>query len=203
VILDTRIINSANKNIFLLTDKLAYYGVDIFQLRINNANDKEIEDTAIKIAHIVHKQKKIFIVNNRADIACISKADGLHLGNKDISPINARKIIGKNALIGKTVHSLSEAKLFQKECVDYLSIGPVFSTKIKKHLPQLGINKLKAICASTSKLIFAIGGINLYNVHSLAKANIQNIALCQGIILTNKGIKTTINQYKKCLVKAS
>jgi len=160
-------------------------------------------DIAVKVAKIVHKRKKIFIVNNRADIACIAKADGLHLGSKDISPENARKIIGKHALIGKTIHSLSELNFFQEECIDYLSIGPVFPTKIKKHLHQMGINKLKAIYAKATKLTFAIGGINLYNISSLVKINIHNVALCRGIILANGTISKTVNNYKKCLVKTS
>ena len=185
-----------------MADKLAASGVDIFQLRDKDLADAELLRTAEKLSKILHKGKKLLIINDRADIASLCGADGLHLGAKDLSPVKARKIMGPQAIIGKTVHSLAEVKAFSKEKIDYISIGPVFRTKTKPNLTPLTIKKLQSIARKSEKLTFAIGGISLYNINSLVKIGINNIAVCRGIIL-QKNFKSAIKKYKQCLKKAS
>ena len=202
VILDTEIIKKNKLAILSLGDKLCCCGVDILQLRAKNLTDKELLDTACKLRKIIHKRKKIFIVNDRVDIAYLSKADGLHLGKNDIPPKEARKILGRKKLIGKTAHSLKELKSFQNENVDYLGIGPIFRTKTKPALPPLEEKQLKKMLKNAEKSIFAIGGINMYNISSLSKWGINNAAICRGIIL-NKDMKNTVRRIKECLAKAS
>jgi len=201
VILDKEIIDKADKNIFSLADKLCLYGADILQLRAKNTKDKELLSIAKRLSNIIHKHKKIFIVNDRADIAFLSGASGLHLGKGDLSPEEARKIVGKKIIIGRTVHSLNELKKFEKEDIDYIGVGPVFKTKVKPLLPALNPKALKSIASKSKKLMFAIGGINLYNISSLAEYGINNAAVCRGVILS-KNLKNCVKNYKKCLQKA-
>jgi len=204
VILDKEVIDTAGINIFSLADKLAHFGVDIFQLRAKGISDKKYLSIAVKLSKIIRKRKKLFIVNDRADIVYLSKASGLHLGENDISLSQARKIVGKQAIIGKTIHSLRELEnLKGKEAkVDYISIGPAFKTKTKPDLRPLTSKKLKALISKGEKLMFAIGGINQYNIESLLESGIRNIAICRGIILA-KNLKTRVKEYKKCLKRAS
>jgi len=208
VILDKEVIDKAKINIFLLAKKLAYFGVDIFQLRAKGLTDKEYLSIATKLSKVIQKRKKLFIVNDRADIAFLSKASGLHLGESDISFAKARKIIGKSAIIGKTIHSASQLDNLKAQehregtKVDYISFGPAFKTKTKPNLEPLASNELRILIKKSKKLIFAIGGINQYNIDSLLESGIRNFAICRGIILA-KNLKTTINNYKKCLNKAS
>ena len=208
VILDKKVIDTAGINIFSLADKLAHFGVDIFQLRAKGISDKEYLSIAVKLSKIIRKRKKLFIVNDRADIAHLSKASGLHLGKSDISLSQARKIVGKQAIIGKTIHSLEELnklndrKHRQKGRLDYTSFGPAFKTKTKPNLRPLTSKELKALISKGKKLMFAIGGINQYNVESLLESGIRNIAICRGIILA-KDLKTRVKEYKKCLKRAS
>ncbi|MFH1504656.1 MAG: thiamine phosphate synthase [Candidatus Omnitrophota bacterium] len=201
VILDKKIIDEANKDIFYLADKLSFYGTDILQLRAKELNDKEFFSLAEKLAKIIHKRKKTFIVNDRADIALLSGADGLHLGNDDLAPVQARKILKKRMILGKTIHSFSELKKVENEKVNYLGFGPVFETKIKPELAPLSSQTLNSMVKKSKKLIFAIGGINLYNVSSLFIQGINNIAVCRGVIL-EENLKQTVKNYKKCLQKA-
>jgi len=200
VILDKDIIDKAGKDIFSLADKLCVYGADILQLRAKNTDGKELLSIAEKLAKIIHKHKKAFIVNDRADIALLSGAHGLHLGEKDIPVQQARKITGKKMLIGKTVHSLSELKRSLKEDIDYIGIGPAFRTKTKPQLTPLSLEALKTMAAKSKKLTFAIGGINLYNISSLAEHGINNAAVCRGVILS-KNLKNCVKNYKRCLQK--
>lgn len=205
VILDKKVIDAARGNIFTLADKLAYYGVDLLQLRAKNINDKEFLFLAKRLSQIIRQRKKLFIVNDRADIAYLSGAGGLHLGEKDIAADQARKLLGKKALIGRTIHHQKELKNIHPE-INYISFGPAFKTKTKPGLMPLTLRKLKALISKSkeanNKLIFAIGGINLYNIESLLESGVKNIAVCRDI-LEAKNLKTTVKEYKKCLKKVS
>lgn len=202
-ILDTKIIEEADRNIYSLADQLAYYGVNIFQLRAKDISDKILLQLSLELRKIIHRRRKLFIVNDRADIAYLSGADGLHLGCRDITPLKAREILNKNSIVGRTIHSLNELQLFSKERIDYFSIGPVFKTDIKPTLPPLSFKKLKFLIHKANKLnkpVFAIGGINLDNVKSLVDIGIRNVAVCKGIILADN-LKKTVREYKRCLEK--
>jgi len=123
----------------------------------------------------------MFIINNRADIAYLVGADGIHLGEEDIPIHLARKIL-PNKLIGKTVHSLEELENSQKENIDYLSLGPVFRSQTKPNLKPLGLKKLKNMIKYIRFPFFVIGGINVNNLDKLKKLGRINIALCEGIL---------------------
>lgn len=202
VILDKEVIDKAEANIFSLADKLAHFGVDILQLRAKGISDKEYIYLAKKLSKIIRKRKKLFIINDRADIAYLSNASGLHLGEGDVSVKEARKILGKQVIIGKTIHSLKELKNLRETNVDYISIGPAFKTKTKPGLKPLTSKKLKTMIIKSGKLIFAIGGITQYNIEPLLESGIKNLAICRDILLA-KNLKTRIEKYKKCLKKAS
>lgn len=198
VILDTEVIDRNNLNIFKLANTLSRCEADIFQLRAKNLADKDFLSAAVKLAKIFQSKNKTFIINNRVDIAYLCKANGVHLGKDDIPPYYARKILGRKNIIGKTVHSLKELTAFQKEDIDYMSAGPMFKTQIKPNLPPLEEKKIHEIFKKSKKTIFAIGGINLYNIPHLTKLCINNIAVCQGVILS-KNLKNTVKKFKRLL----
>ncbi len=202
VVLDRKTVKEANRNIFLLADKLAYYGADLFQLRAKNITDMELSGLAANLSRIIHKRRRWFIVNDRVDIAYISGADGVHLGAQDIHVNKARTILGRNAIVGKTAHSLSEVKRFKKERVDYLSLGPVFNTAVKPELKPLFFKELRSMVKHSTKPTFAIGGINLHNLRYLFDVGIRNVAVGRGVVLP-EGVKRTVFTYKECLKKVS
>lgn len=208
VILDKKLIDAAGIDILALANRLVHLGVDMFQLRVKGTSDKDYLTLAKKLSRVIREQGKLFIVNDRVDIAYLSNASGLHLGEEDIPVDQARKILGKKAIIGKTIHSLKELKKFylesrrQNHMPDYLSFGPVFKTKTKSGLTPLSIKERTALIKKGRKLIFAIGGINQYNIESLLASGVKNVAVCRGIIQT-KNLKTAVNRLKRCLQKAS
>jgi thiamine-phosphate pyrophosphorylase len=201
-ILDTKVISENKLDILNLADKLCKYGVDILQLRDKELCDRELLKLSQKLCKIIRKRRKIFIVNDRVDITYLCGADGLHLGKDDIPTSEARKILGRKKIIGKTIHSLAELTILQREKVDYLSIGPVFATKTKPMLPPLRKTQLRNMFNKARKSTFAIGGINLYNIKSLLSLGIQNVAICRGIILA-KNLKNTVEKFRECLQKNS
>ena len=208
VILDKKVIDKVKGDIFSLADKLACYGVDLLQLRVKDICDKELLFLAKRLSKIIHQRKKLFIVNDRADIAYLSGASGLHLGERDISADQARRLLERKAIIGRTIHHHNELKdtltgtSIEAKEIDYISIGPAFKTKTKPHLKPLTFKKLKTVISKSKKLIFAIGGINLYNIDSLLKSGVKNIAVCRDI-LEAKDLKTAVSEYKKCLRRVS
>jgi thiamine-phosphate pyrophosphorylase len=202
VILDEETIKKAKLDIFSLTNKLSNTDIDFFQFRFKIISDRVAYQWAKELCKILHKKKKIFIINNRVDVYCLVKADGIHLGRDDLPVKEVRRFLGKKAIIGKTVHSLNELKEFQKEDVDYISIGPVFGSQLKPHLKILGEERLRNLLKWVYKPVFAIGGINLNNIHRLSKMGVKNVAICRGVILS-KDLKKTVYNLKKCLEKIS
>ncbi len=190
--------------------KICNSGVDIVQLRIKNLTDftsKYFYQVATVIREITKKYRKIFIVNDRLDIAIASNADGVHLGQDDL-PVNvARQIVAnilrnKKFLIGYSTHSLSQARQAIKLPIDYISIGPVFATNTKPDYSPVGVEVVKQVCklVNNKKYIVAVGGINETNVRLLSDVHIDAICTMSGLYNT-KNLISTIKLFKSVLLK--
>jgi len=199
VILDSQVIEENDLDIYKLAEKLSLQEVDFFQFRFKNLSDKEAVEISFKLSKIFHKRKKVFIINDRLDIALASGADGVHLGKKDF-PVNlARKILKDKKIVGRTIHSYTEFLQVKDEKVDYLSVGPIFSTQLKPELTPISQEDAKKILKETRKPVFAIGGINLKNFKKVLNMGFKNIALCQGLILS-KSLEKKIKCFKEKLI---
>jgi thiamine-phosphate pyrophosphorylase len=203
LILDKQATDNLNIDIFNLAKELASSDLDLIQLRAKKINDFEFLKLAKKLSFLFKKNKKLFIINDRLDIACLANADGLHLGESDIPVAEAKKLLDKDKIIGRTIHHLKELESINQNSVDYLALGPFFSSKTKQNnrLP-LKNNEIKQITAKTKKVLFAIGGINRYNVVSVLKHGIKNIAVSSAILSSFNPVYE-IKEIKKCLKKVS
>lgn len=155
-------------------------GVDLVQLREHASSDRDFLKHAKIIKRICSRQT-IFIINNRLDIAQLINADGLHLGQSDLPIRQARRILGKNKIIGISCHNLIQALKAQVEGADYISIGPVFRTQVKPDLKSINLKLIKMIKKRIKLPLFAIGGINHSNINRVFSSGIQGIALCRAI----------------------
>ncbi len=158
-------------------------GADIIQLRDKITPAAELIDIAVKIKKICDKNNVIFIINDRTDAALISEADGVHLGKEDIPVNEARKLLGKNKIIGATAHSLSEALKAEKDGADYIGFGHIYPTysKIKSSKPK-GTSELRKVCNAVNIPVFAIGGINAGNAKEVLKAGAYGIAVIGSVV---------------------
>ncbi|MBI5789817.1 MAG: thiamine phosphate synthase [Candidatus Schekmanbacteria bacterium] len=157
-------------------------GVDIVQLRYKEENIRFLLDLGQKIQPILKAKNIPLIINDRLDVAQILDADGVHLGQEDIPPIKARQILGANKIIGLSTHSLEQAKAAQNEPIDYLAVGPVFSTNTKKMAsPPLGTAFLTQIAGITALPWLIIGGINSSNLADVIAAGAKRIAVVSAI----------------------
>lgn len=203
VIIDKQVVDSQNKNIIDLAKELAQSSIDLIQLRAKKITDADFFDLAKRLKRLFKKVKKPLIINDRADIAHLSKADGLHLGSADIPLEEARKLIGPQKILGKTIHSFDELKETAQKKIDYLALGPFFESKTKKNNRfPLKSNEVEQLVSQSKKVIFAIGGINRYNMSSVLKYNIKNIVVSSAIIASENPNKK-IKEIKKCLKKVS
>jgi thiamine-phosphate pyrophosphorylase len=165
-------------------------GADMIQLRDKTIPSAALIETAIKIKKNCNKRNILFIVNDRVDIAMISGADGVHLGEDDIPVKDARKLIGKNKIIGKTAHSMKEALKTVKEGADYIGLGHIYHTYSKLRAPKpMGVRELEKICAAVRIPVIAIGGINFQNAAEVINHGAYGIAVIGSVIKSSSPVK--------------
>ncbi|MFH1339578.1 MAG: thiamine phosphate synthase [Candidatus Omnitrophota bacterium] len=194
-----------NSRLYLILDKNACPGrnavktfgrlgrgeIDIVQLRENAACDREFLKDAEIIRRLSWKHGIIYIVNNRPDIALLADADGLHLGQSDLTLEAARRLLGKNKILGVSCHNLAQALKAQSEGADYIGIGPVFKTPTKPDLVPINLNLLRAVNQKISIPSFAIGGIDKGNIKTAMSYGAKRFAVCRAICRA-KNVKKAI-----------
>ncbi len=174
-------------------------GVKIVQYRNKCGSTKEMYDEAVKLKKICRKKNVIFIINDRLDIAIASGSDGVHIGQDDMPYSVARKILGKNKIIGVTVHTLKEAQKAEKLGADYLGVSPIFSTDTKKDAGSpAGISLIKKIksCLCGTIPVVAIGGINLSNAEEVISAGADGLCAISATV-TKNNVKKEIKKFQK------
>ena len=138
------------------------------QLRGKHLSSRDLFEECRRLVALARPLSLKVIVNDRADLAWLSGADGVHLGQEDLPAVEARRILGEQAIIGLSTHGLEQARQAQQSPVDYVAIGPVFPTRTKENPdPVVGRQELQAIREHVTKPLVAIGGITLENVPAL------------------------------------
>ena len=160
-------------------------GVDVVQLRMKDAEAREIIEIAGQFAHVCRDLGVPFIVNDRPDVAFALKADGVHLGQDDLPPPVAREIVGPDTIIGRSTHSASDIECAIAEhaggCADYIAVGPINETPTKPGRPAVGLELIEHAAATVDLPWFAIGGIDTTNVDQVVKAGASRIVVVRAI----------------------
>jgi thiamine-phosphate pyrophosphorylase len=136
---------------------------------------------AVELRALTRRHGAGLVVNDRADIALISDADGLHLGQKDLSVSDARRIMGAKKVIGATAHSLEEAQRAEEEGADYIGFGSVFNTRSKKMAAIVGIEALKEVVRKVDVPVIGIGGITVRNIQEVFQAGVRGVAVLSAV----------------------
>jgi thiamine-phosphate pyrophosphorylase len=173
-------------------------GVDAIQLREKTISDDEFISLAGEIRDIITRSGTLLIINDRVNVAREVNADGVHLGQDDMSVSEARNIIGDEKIIGVSTHSIIQARQAQKEGADYIAIGPVFSTRTKDYEPSIGLEIIQEISGAINIPFIAIGAITLENLDEVLKAGASRIAVCSAII-SSKDILSSTKKFKNKL----
>jgi thiamine-phosphate pyrophosphorylase len=168
------------------TRLLVDHEIAFVQLRMKDVPPEHVIETAEQMRKITLGTKTRLIINDHPDIAARVAADGVHIGQKDASYHEARKIVGNEAIVGVSTHSVNQMK---KTCAlkpDYVGIGPVYPTPTKKdHDPAIGLEGMKTMLANATVPSVAIGGISLEILPQVLAAGAQNFCMVRPITQAN------------------
>ncbi len=171
-------------------ERLIAGGAKLIQLREKNLPPKDFFDEAVKAVKTARRHKVKILINDRVDIALCAGADGVHLGQTDLPPQAARRILGSQAIIGFSTHSLEQAIAAPKLSIDYIAIGPIFSTKTKENPGEtISLGTLQLICRAVNEFpLVAIGGIDQENARSCLEAGADSVAVISALLKNSNAI---------------
>jgi len=179
-------------------------GADAIQLRDKECGSRDLCKAGKAIREITRQAGKLFIVNDRFDVALACGADGIHLGQGDLRADVARQLAPPGFLIGVSVGSAEEALRAEEYGADYVAVSPVFSTRSKGDAgPERGCNVLRDIASRVSVPVVAIGGITPDNIGDVIAAGADGVAVISAvagrpdIIAAARELKDLITRYKQ------
>jgi thiamine-phosphate pyrophosphorylase len=161
-------------------EKLLEGGVDILQLRAKNADKSVIAGLAGEIHALTEPLGVPLILNDYPELLRDVPAEGAHLGQDDMSVAEARAAAGRPVVIGKSTHSLTQARAAAEEGADYIGFGPLFATPTKPGRPAIGLEDIRTAYSEVKIPIFCIGGIKQENLAQVRGAGAQRIVIVSG-----------------------
>ena len=157
-------------------------GVRIVQLRMKKASREDIIRQGREVRSVTAGTDTLFIVNDDPKIALELGADGVHIGQDDVSPREIRKRFPEIGIIGLSTHNLKQVEKAREEKIDYIGVGPVYATSTKEIPdPTLGLDKMRAMIELSPCPAVAIGGINCQNARDVVGAGAKNIAVVRAV----------------------
>lgn len=162
---------------------LARGGARIVQIRAKGVSDRDLFALAQEALVAARESGVLLVVNDRPDVALMLGADGVHLGQDDLPPSEARRLLGAGAIVGLSTHTPAQLDAAAGEPVDYVAFGPVFPTATKRDAePAVGLDRLRAARARTARPLVAIGGITTGNARETAAAGADGLAVISALL---------------------
>jgi thiamine-phosphate pyrophosphorylase len=172
-----------------MTDLAAAYlsgGATLLQLRAKSAPSGWLLDVASTIVTLAHQDNALVIINDRADLARLSGADGVHVGQEDLPPASVRRVVGAEAIVGLSTHTPEQVDLAVREPVTYIAIGPVFSTGTKvTGYDTLGLGPVRRAAGRARERdlpLVAIGGVTLETAAEVIRAGATTVAVISDLV---------------------
>ena len=167
---------------FAASEEFVRAGVTLLQYRNKSGNAREMLEQARELRQRLGGSVKL-IMNDRADLALEAGFDGVHVGQDDLSPEAARKVIGKDLWLGVSTHNPEQVREADKTSADYVAIGPVFATSSKANPDQvIGLQGVRRARELTRKPLVAIGGITRKNCRSVIEAGADSVAVISDLV---------------------
>ncbi|HEX4945880.1 MAG TPA: thiamine phosphate synthase [Blastocatellia bacterium] len=174
--------NLSNCSQIEIVERLLAGGACLLQLRDKEASAREMFEAAQACLQQTRAVGATLIINDRVDVAMAADADGVHLGQDDLTVAEARALLGPDKIIGISTHSLAQAEAALATSANYLAVGPIFSTTTKTNPdPVVGLELLRQVRALTSLPLVAIGGITLENVRDVIAAGADSVAVISAL----------------------
>jgi thiamine-phosphate pyrophosphorylase len=178
-------------------------GARILQFRHKGHYSRQVFVEAEKVAALCRRAGALFVIDDRADIAILLDA-GVHVGQDDLPPQDARRLMGPGRLLGFSTHNETQLRAAASEPVDYMAVGPIFGTLSKeKPDPVVGIEELRRLRALATRPLVAIGGITRENARAVLEAGADSVAVIGDLLPAEcnfKSMRERMEQWQK-LVK--
>jgi thiamine-phosphate pyrophosphorylase len=158
-------------------------GVRLLQYRNKTASSRVLLEKSTELASLLGGKGVTFFVNDSADVALLSSAGGVHVGQDDLNVAGARAVVGPDKLVGVSTHTLEQFAAAAASSADYIAVGPIFPTQSKANPdPVVGIDFIRTVRSLTGKPIVAIGGITLENAAQVIDAGADSVAVISDIL---------------------
>jgi len=188
LVAEERLIRDSSLSIETAVEEAILGGVTLVQLREKESSALEFYNLSIKVKNITDKYNIPLIINDRLDIMLATDAAGVHLGQDDMPVAAARRLVGKDKIIGASARTTKEAIRAEEDGASYIGAGSVFNTITKKDAKHISMEELKDMTSAVSIPVIAIGGVNKDNIEMLKDTGIKGIAVVSAI-LSEKNIK--------------
>ncbi len=184
VILDATLLNNSPHD---CAQELAAAGVRLLQYRDKTASTRDLLAISRELVSSLNSYGASLVVNDRPDIAVLAGAAGLHVGQEDLEPEQARAVVGDEMWIGTSTHNLEQFRRAAATSADYIAVGPIFPTTSKANPdPVVGLELIRQVRNLTEKPIVAIGGITVERAASVIEAGADCVAVIRGEWLTRR-----------------
>lgn len=174
-------------------------GITFLQLREKHLSEEEFIQEAKEMKELAKSYHVPFVINDNIKVALAVDADGVHIGQDDMSVEEARKLLGNDKIIGVSAHNVEEAKKAQKGGADYLGVGAVCATSTKEDANVVSKEEIRKICDATDIPIVAIGGIKKDNILTLKGTGVDGVAVVSAIFAADD-IKEDTKQLRKIVI---
>ncbi|MGE5208052.1 MAG: thiamine phosphate synthase [Alphaproteobacteria bacterium] len=176
-----------------VVEQMVEGGVDLIQLRGKEKSVDELADLSAELHELTENASTPLIVNDHAEIASRVLVEGVHVGQDDDSVELARQKAARKILIGKSTHSLDQARAAEREGADYIGFGPIFATPTKPDYVPIGLADIRRVYAEVDLPIFCIGGINIDNLQAVIDAGAKRVVMVSALLKAN-----SIVDYARC-----
>jgi thiamine-phosphate pyrophosphorylase len=175
-------------------------GVQLLQYRNKAGGPQEVLRSAAVIREVMAGSDCRLIVNDRADLAVLAGWDGVHVGQGDLSPREARHVVGVERWVGVSTHTENQVRVADASCADYVAVGPVFATGTKADAePVIGLDGVRRARALTAKPLVAIGGITRENARSVVDAGADSVAVISALFIRGETVKKVAEDFLRNL----
>jgi thiamine-phosphate pyrophosphorylase len=176
-----------------IVEQMIEGGVDLIQLRAKNKSIEELVKLAKELHELTAKSAAPLIVNDYAEVASSTPVEGVHVGQDDDSMEIVRRRVKRDILVGKSTHSLEQARAAEREGADYIGFGPIFATPTKPDYAPIGLENIRRVHAEVNLPIFCIGGINIDNLQSVIDAGAKRVVMVSALLKAHN-----IVDYARC-----
>ncbi len=171
------------ENALSMTTALIEGGVDILQLRAKKSSPADIAALAEAVLPITRAAGVPFVINDFPEIARAVGTDGIHVGQDDLSVEETRRIVGPNCFVGKSTHSVAQARAALVEGADYIGFGPLYATGTKPDYVPIGLQDIAQVQSFAQAPVFCIGGINEITLPSVLAAGAKRVVIVSALLL--------------------